>query len=111
MVKKSQSRQERDLARQELAALEQAVLTLAHNFNDVNIHGFVNCILKGWIKSGEFTTEYKQLIEQTHIEQARLREEELAKEYEQTLEAASARAATAPGLDEVIIDTSRWSIR
>ena len=110
MGKMSNQRQD-DVMTVRLRRLEHAVRDLKINFNETNIHGFVNCVLKGWIVEGRFTDEYRALIEQAQAEEHRLREEELAIEQASTLEAAAERAAAAPGQDQVIIDTSRWSIR
>ena len=42
-----------------LRQLEDAVLVLeARGFDENTIHGFVNCILKGFIVNGEFSETY-----------------------------------------------------
>ena len=54
----------KDPATVKIAALERAVLELMKNFDDTNIHGMVNCIIRGWIRNGLFTDEYRVLTQQ-----------------------------------------------
>jgi len=61
---KNSNRQKNDVATNKLLNLERAVRDLMVNFNDVNIHGMVNCVMRGWIVDGRFTDEYRQLTEQ-----------------------------------------------
>jgi len=73
-----------DPATIKIAALERAVRDLMKNFNDTNIHGMVNCIMRGWIRNGEFTAEYLELTRQA--EAAALAEtEQRRREYEASL--------------------------
>jgi DNA recombination-dependent growth factor C len=68
-----------DPLQQNLAGLERAVYKLMPQFQDTEIHGFVNCIMAGWIRNGQFTPEYI----------AAAREAELKRQEE---DAAEARA-------------------
>jgi hypothetical protein len=59
-------------------ALENAVLALEANGMDENtIFGMVNCVLKGYIRNGEFAPEYIQ-----HVENIIQEKQELAKQEE-----------------------------
>jgi hypothetical protein len=48
-----------DALQQNLRGLERAVHKLMPQFQDTEIHGFVNCIIAGWIRNGQFTEEYR----------------------------------------------------
>ena len=61
---KNSNQRKNDVATNKLLNLERAVKDLMVNFNDVNIHGMVNCVMRGWIVDGRFTDEYRQLTEQ-----------------------------------------------
>jgi len=112
MGKNSNQRQD-DIMTVRLRRLEHAVRDLKINFNETNIHGFVNCVLKGWIVEGRFTDEYRLLIEQAQAEEHRLREEQIdiERQDQERLATAEAAAGATPAQDQLVIDTSRWSIR
>lgn len=61
---KNSNRQKNDVATNRLLALERAVKELMVHFDDNNIHGLVNCVMRGWIVNGAFTDEYRRLTEQ-----------------------------------------------
>ena len=113
MGKNSNQRQD-DVMTVKLRKLENAIRDLKINFNETNIHGFVNCILKGWIIDGRFTDEYKQLIVQAQEEEARLRQEEIDRELHQIeMERAAEESARQDNSQapSIIVDTSKFSIR
>jgi len=68
-----------------MLALENAVLALEANGMDENtIFGSVNCILKGYIRNGEFAPEYIHHIENIIKEKQELaRQEEFRKAFGQ----------------------------
>jgi hypothetical protein len=75
---KNSNKQKNDVATNKLLKLELAVKDLMVNFTDTNIHGMVNCIMRGWIQDGRFTEEYRELTRQA--EQAMIAEQEQARE-------------------------------
>lgn len=74
---KNSNKQKNDIATNKLLKLELAVKDLMVNFTDTNIHGMVNCIMRGWIQDGRFTEEYRELTRQA--EQAMVAEQEQAR--------------------------------
>ena len=66
-----------DPLQQNLAGLERAVHKLMPQFQDTEIHGFVNCIMQGWIRNGQFTDEYIAAAREAE----RVRQEEEAAEH------------------------------
>jgi len=68
-----------------MLALETAVLALESNGMDENtIFGMVNCILKGYIRGGEFAPEYIEHVENIIKEKQELaRQEEFRKAFGQ----------------------------
>ena len=81
---KNSNKQKNDVATNKLLNLERAVKDLMVNFNDTNIHGMVNCIMRGWIQDGRFTDEYRELTRQA--------EAAMVAEQEQARAAAEAEA-------------------
>ena len=58
-------------------ALENAVLALETNGMDEHtIYGMVNCILKGYIRNGEFAPEYIQHVEGIIQERQEVKQQE-----------------------------------
>jgi hypothetical protein len=92
MGKNSNQRKD-DVATQKMRALERAVKDLMLNFDDTNIHGMVNCIMRGWIVDGRFTEDYLKLIAQAQAE------------YEQA-QAKAAAAQAEVNRPQIIVDTS-----
>lgn len=103
---KNSNKQKNDEAANRLLALERAVKALMVHFNDNNIHGLVNCVMRGWIQDGRFTDEYRRLTEQAL---AAMAEEQAAE-----ARAAAVRESilqdslkTKSDQDTLVIDTSK----
>lgn len=111
---KNSNQQKDDVMTVKLRKLESAVRDLRVNFNETNIHGFVNCILKGWIIDGRFTDEYRQLIIEAQAEEARLRQEEIDREQAMIEKERAAEESARQDNSQapsIVIDTSKFSIR
>ena len=60
-----------------LLELENVILAMEHKgIDETTLFGLVNCILKGFIRHGEFTPEYLQYVKQA-MAQRNLSEQEL----------------------------------
>lgn len=59
-----------DPIQQDMAALERATLKMAEYYDDTTIHGLINCIMRGWIRNGRFTEEYRELARQAERNRA-----------------------------------------
>lgn len=110
---KNSNSQKNDIATNRLLALERAVKELMVHFNDTNIHGMVNCIMRGWIQDGRFTDEYRELTRQAQAamlaEQSAARERAEAEARAQQLR-ESILATTLNRKDEqesIVVDTSK----
>ena len=84
-----------------LLKLELAVKDLMKNFDDNNIHGLVNCIIRGWIQQGRFTDEYRRLTELAIAEMAAA--EEASRSREQAFQDSIKNNAQA---QSIIVDTT-----
>jgi hypothetical protein len=103
---KNSNRRTNDVATTKLLKLELAVKDLMKNFNDTNIHGLVNCVMRGWIVDGRFTEEYLALTAQAQAE--------MESEQEQRRlahEAELARTLVNQSGESLIIDTSQLARR
>lgn len=110
---KNSNSQKNDIATNRLLALERAVKELMVHFNDENIHGMVNCIMRGWIVDGRFTQEYRDLLAQAQAamaaEQSAARERAEAEARAQQLR-DSILATTLNRKDDtpaIVVDTAK----